>query len=167
MRTMFEKSEEILKELEYNYNGNRRYQAIIFVADTPTSIAIEDIQDFVHNIRKRLLDKGIPCEAIDLFKDFVAKGDLQVGDTGNSFNELVDWLKSRTQPPQRCILIYEIDPLLSTWNDSDIKAFFKKILYHDGIRMPVLLISHMAGRFSLPMEKIGQGLVIRQSDGEA
>lgn len=162
-----EKLDEVIKELEYNFNGNRRYHVIIFITDNPTTIAIRDIQEFVQNVEKSLLDKGIPCEAIDLFEDVVAKGEIQVGDTGNSFNELIDWLKSRTQPPQRCLLIYEIDPLLSTWNDFDIKAFFKKILHHDGIRMPVLLISHMAERFSLPMERTGQGLVIKQTDGEA
>ena len=163
---MLEKAKLVIKELEYNYNGNRRYQAIIFVPDIPTSIAIKDIQEFVLNIEKSLLDKGIPCETIDLFKDVVAKGEIQLGDSGNSFNELVNWLKSRTDPPQKCILIYEIDPLLSTWNDFDIKAFFKKILYHDGIRMPVLLITHMAGRFPLPTERTGQGLVIKQTDEE-
>lgn len=164
---MLEKAEVILKELDYNYNGNRRYQAIIFIPDIPTTIAIKEIQKFIQSIEKNLSDKNIPYETIDFFKDVVAKGEFQVGDTGNSFNELVDWLKYRTQPPQRCLLIYEIDPLLSTWNDYDIKAFFKKILYHDGIRMPVLLISHMAGRFPLPMERTGQGLVIKQTDGEA
>lgn len=164
---MLEKAEVILKELEYNYNGNRRYQAIIFIPDIPTSIAIKEIQEFIQSIEKNLSDKGIPYETIDFFKDVVAKGEFQVGDTGNSFNELVDWLKYRTCPPQRCLLLYEIDPLLSTWNDYDIKAFFKKILYHDGIRMPILLISHMAGRFPLPMERTGQGLVIKQTEEEA
>lgn len=164
---MLEKAEAILKELECNYNGNRRYQVIIFIPDIPSSIAIKEVQVFIQGLEKNLFDKGIPYETIDFFKDVVAKGEFQVGDTGNSFNELVDWLKYRTCPPQRCLLLYEIDPLLSTWNDYDIKAFFKKILYHDGIRMPVLLISHMAGRFPLPMERTGQGLVIKQTEEEA
>ena len=162
---MLEKTNELLKELEYNFDGNRRYQIILFIPDEPTSISVEKIQELIRNIEKSLLDKNIPCESIDLFADVVAVGDLQVGDTGNSFNELVDWLRAKAISPQRCILIYEIDPLLSTWNDSDIKAFFRKILYHDGIRMPVLLVSQMAGRYPLPTERTGQGIIIRQTDG--
>jgi hypothetical protein len=61
-------------------------------------------------------------------------------------------------------LIYEIDPLLSTWKEKDVKAFFKKIIYHDGIRMPVLIVSPMADRFDIPINKTGQGLVIRYDE---
>lgn len=54
----------------------------------------------------------------------------------------------------------EIDPLRTTWKDGDIRAFFRKVLHHDGIRMPVLLISYLAGRFNLPKEELGQGMVL-------
>lgn len=161
-----EKLEYIVNELEYNFNGNRRYQTVIFITDTPTTVAVKEICEFVHSIERKLLDTGIPSETIDFFRDVVSKGEFPLGDTGNSFNELIDWLKRKANSPMRCLLIYEIDPLLSTWNDSDMNAFFKKILYHDGIRMPILLISHIARKFSLPTNLTGQGLVIKQSDEE-
>jgi len=161
-----EKLEYIVKELEYNFNGNRRYQTIILITDTPTTVAVKEISEFVQSIEKKLSDTGISCETIDFLKDVVSKGEFPLGDTGNSFNELIDCLKRRAKPPKRCLLVYEIDSLLSTWNNTDIKAFFKKILYHDGIGMPILLISHIAGKFSLPTSPTGQGLVIRQSDEE-
>ena len=53
-----------------------------------------------------------------------------------------------------------IDPLLATWNEGDIRAFFLKVLHHDGIRMPVLLISHLAGKFNLPRKESGQAIVL-------
>lgn len=159
-----EKTETIVKELENNFNGNRRYQTIIFITDAPTTVAVKQISEFVHSIERKLLDTSIPCETIDFLKDVVLKGEFPLGDTGNSFNELIDWLKRKAKPPKRCLLIYEIDPLLSTWNNTDINAFFKKILHHDGIRMPILLISHISKRASLPTNLTGQGLVIMQSE---
>jgi hypothetical protein len=157
---------QIIKELEYNFNGNRRYQSIVFITDAPTGITVREIQALVQAIEDGLAKKGISCEKIDFFNDVVAKGNFPLGSTGNSFNELIDWIKGRTQHSPRCLLIFEIDPLLSTWNNSDISAFFKKLLYHDGIRMPVLIISFLAGKFSLPKNSLGQGLVMQQSGEE-
>lgn len=157
---------QIVEELEYNFNGNRRYQSILFITDSPTGVVIKEIQELVQTIEKKLTGKGIPCEKIDFFNDVIEKGDFPLGSTGNSFNELIDWIKERTQHPARCLLIFEIDSLLSTWDNSDISAFFKKLIYHDGIRMPVLIISYLAGRFSLPTNRSGQGLVIQQGGKE-
>ena len=53
-----------------------------------------------------------------------------------------------------------IDPLLATWNEGDIRAFFRKVLHLDGIQMPVLFISHLAGKFNLPRKETGQGKVL-------
>lgn len=161
---MMNRVEYIAKELKCNFDGNRRYNTIIFVTDAPTSTAMKQILEFAHSVEKKLLEVNIPCEIIDFFGDVVSKGEFPLGDTGNSFNELIDWLKRKAKPPMRCLLIYEVDPLLSTWNNIDnIKAFFKKLLYHDGIVIPVLLISHIAGKFSLPTNPMGQGLVINES----
>lgn len=106
--------DRIVMELVYNFNGNRRYQTIIFIVTIPTTIAVKEILEFVHSLERRLLDKGIPCESIDLFKDVVAKGEIPLGDTGNTFNDLIDWIKIKAKSTKRCLLIYEIDPLLST-----------------------------------------------------
>jgi hypothetical protein len=50
---MIDYSEKIVKELEYNFKGNRRYQTVIFIADIPTTVAVKEICDFVHSIEKR------------------------------------------------------------------------------------------------------------------
>ena len=76
------------------------------------------------------------------------------------FNELIDWIEKKAGSDKRCLIIHEIDPLLTTWNDGDIRAFFLKVLHHDGIRMPVLLISHLAGKFNLPRKESGQAIVL-------
>lgn len=157
-------SEKIIKELEYNYKGNRRYKTVLFIVDKPT--AHKEIKELVINLGKKLLDKNIPCEIVDFFKDVVEERKIPLGNTGNTFNALIEWITKKISSTQKCLLIYEIDALFSTWNTSDIKAFFKKIIYHDGIHVPVLLVSCLAGRFSLPTESSGQGLVIKQSNGE-
>lgn len=156
--------EKIIKELEYNYKGYRRYKTILFVVEKPT--AHKETKELVINLGEKLLDKGIPCEIMDFFKDVVAESKIPLGNTGNTFNELIDWIIKKISSAQKCLLMYEIDALLSTWNTPDIKAFFKKILFHDGIDKPVLLISCLAGRFALPMNTTGQGLVIKQSTVE-
>lgn len=161
---MTDYSEEIIKELEHNYKGYRRYKTILFVVEKPT--AHREIKELVINLREKLLEKGIPCEIIDFFKDVVAESKIPLGNTGNTFNELIGWIIRKISSAQKGFLIYEIDALLSTWNTPDIKAFFKKILFHDGIDKPVLLISCLAGRFVLPMNTTGQGLVIKQSTVE-
>lgn len=152
--------EKIIKELECNYKGNRRYKTILFIVDKPT--AYKETKKLVINLGEKLLDKGIPCEIMDFFKDVVAESKIPFGNTGNTFNELIDWIIKKISSAQKCLLMYEIDALLATWNTPDIKAFFKKILFHDGIDKPVLLISCLAGRFALPMNTTGQGLVIKQ-----
>jgi len=40
------------------------------------------------------------------------------------FNELIDWIEKKAGSDKRCLIIHEIDPLLTTWNDGDIRAFF-------------------------------------------
>lgn len=157
---MTDYSEKIIKELEYNYKGYRRYKTILFVVEIPT--AHREIKEFVMDLGNNLSKKGIPCETVDFFRDVVAESKIPLGNTGNTFNELIDWIITKISSTQKCLLVYEIDALLSTWNMSDIKAFFKKILFHDGINKPVLLISCLAGRFSLPVDITGQGLVIKQ-----
>ncbi len=164
IKKMPDYSEKIIKELEYNYKGYRRYKTILFIVDKPT--AHKEIKELVINLGKNLLDKNIPCEIVDFFKDVVEESKISLGNTGNTFNELIDWIIKKISSAQKCLLMYEIDALLSTWNTPDIKAFFKKILFHDGIDKPVLLISCMAGRFVLPMNTTGQGLVIKQSTVE-
>ena len=39
-----EKIDQIVKELEYNFKGNRRYQTILFIADAPGVTSIKEIQ---------------------------------------------------------------------------------------------------------------------------
>lgn len=161
-----DKVAEIIRELEYNIQGNRRYKTIFLVASTPTEIELTGIIELLHAVQEGLLGRRIPCQIIDLFKDVVAKGEIPLGHTGNSSDDLIDWLKQKSELSQQCLLIHGIDPLLSSWTDSDIKGFLIKVLHHDGIRMPVLLVSNLAGRFSLPKETKGQGLVIDQYDEE-
>ena len=148
---------ELTTELEYNFKDNRRYYFILGITDFPNP---KESEEFILAIKENLSHNGLPCESIDLFKDVVAKGELSLGDTGNTFNELIDWIEKRAGSDKRCLIIYEIDPLLATWNDGDIRAFFLKALHHDGIRMPVLLISHLAGKFNLPRKETGQGKVL-------
>lgn len=102
--------EKIIKELEYNYKGNRRYKTVLFIVDKPT--AHKEIKEFILSLGKKLSDKGIPCEKVDFFKDVVAENKIPLGNTGNTFNELIDWIIKKISCAQKCLLMYEIDALL-------------------------------------------------------
>jgi len=78
--------------------------------------------------------------------------------------EFRDWLRKQA----RChggLLVFDVDELISTWPDSERRAFFMDFLHlesntEDGLsRAPIVLASYHASRFSLPRDQRGQGIV--------
>lgn len=79
-------------------------------------------------------------------------------------SEFRDWLKSEARK-HGGILVYDADELISSWSDSERKAFFMDFLYlesnmPDGVaRAPIVLASYHASHYALPTEHSGQGIV--------
>ena len=82
-------SEKNIKELGVHYKGYRRYKTILPIAKKPT--AHREIKELVIDLGNKLLDKGIPWEIIDFFKDVVAKSEIQHENTENTFDEIIEW----------------------------------------------------------------------------
>jgi hypothetical protein len=80
-------------------------------------------------------------------------------------HHLVAWLKERARETGG-IWVDNADTIIVTWPDDERRAFFMEFLRtesrrDDGSAAPIVLVSALAGRFALPEEPRGQGIVVR------
>ncbi len=77
-----------------------------------------------------------------------------------------DWLRL-TASMEGGMFVNNVDELISSWDDSNRKAFFIDFLHLEcnrqddsNVRAPILLLSRHAGNYVLPQEPEGQGVVV-------
>jgi hypothetical protein len=93
------------------------------------------------------------------------KGELHATVGAFMRHHLLAWLKEKSRT-DRGLWVENADSVISTWTEREQRAFFMEFLKtesrsSDGSATPIVLASALAGRFNLPEEPRGQGLVVR------
>lgn len=134
----------------------RRYPTIIVIDDDSSPITKEDIN---------IVTKECSLRHIDYFKDVISNPDNSITLGAYHRGRFIEWILEQARSSNG-LLIEKTGSLISSWLEEDRKAFFMEFLRTEcnspndsTSRIPIVLISRMAGNFNLPTSKRGQGIV--------
>ena len=136
---------------------DRRYPTVLLIQSDSSAVTID---------QAKAVSEQNCLSYIDYREEVLQKDDSQVELGVYLRGQLRDWLLL-TASKERGIFINNIDELISSWDDSNRKAFFIDFLHLEcncqddrNRRAPILLLSRHAGNYILPEEREGQGVVV-------
>jgi hypothetical protein len=133
---------------------NRRYPTLLIIP--------ESIDTISNQVMKAAADRA-SGKYVDYLKDILGGPNPPVLGAYDR-QDFREWLKSEAAEAGT-LFVNHADPLLSTWRESDQRAFFIDFLHIESNvpdsnqRAPIVLLSPMASLFQLPEETLGQGIV--------
>lgn len=137
--------DEMLKELSRIVNSlkERRYPVLL-------------ITEKVDRDKLVALAENIDATYIDYLDDVMLSEDGPIPGAYQRWR-LCEWLKEKAKS-LGTLIVDEVEPIISTWDDRDKKAFYKEFLKTES-KSPIILVSPIGRNFQSKSYERGKGIV--------
>lgn len=146
---------EIVRSLQ-----KRRYPTLLIVQDDSFPISVEISQ---------AIAKACSLQHVNYRDDVLTQDQSPIVLGVYLRGQFREWLKAKAREDGG-LFVVNADELISSWNDSERKAFFVDFLHiesntsnHPTSRAPIVLLSRHAKILSMPTLSCGQGIVFDPS----